>query len=78
VIHIVGGGCQNSLLCQLTADLSGLPVLSGPVEATAMSNLAVQARAARLLPADLDDLRRALRAGLDLQEYSSQTVRVRN
>lgn len=69
VIHIVGGGCQNALLCQLTAELSGRPVLAGPVEATAMGNLAIQARAARLLPADLDDLRRTLRIGLDLREY---------
>ena len=46
VVHIVGGGCQNALLCQLTADLSGRPVLAGPIEATALGNLAVQARAA--------------------------------
>jgi rhamnulokinase len=69
VIHIVGGGCQNALLCQLTADLSGLPVLAGPVEATAMGNLAVQARAAGLLPAALEDLRAELRRGLTLQPY---------
>ena len=46
VVHIVGGGCQNELLCQLTADLSGRPVLAGPVEATALGNVAVQARTA--------------------------------
>jgi rhamnulokinase len=70
VIHIVGGGCQNELLCQLTADLSGRPVLSGPVEATALGNVAVQARAAELLPASLDDLRVALRQGLELESYA--------
>jgi len=45
VIHVVGGGSQNELLCQRTADRSGLPVLAGPVEATAIGNVLVQARA---------------------------------
>ncbi len=70
VVHVVGGGSQNALLCQLTADLSGRRVLSGPVEATALGNLAVQARAAGLLPADLESLRATLRRGLDLQSYA--------
>ncbi len=69
VVHIVGGGCQNALLCQLTADLSGRPVLAGPIEATALGNLAVQARSAGVLPASLDELRTALRGGLDLARY---------
>lgn len=45
VIHIVGGGSQNDLHCQLTADHRGLPVLAGPVEATAAGNVLAQARA---------------------------------
>ena len=61
VIHLVGGGSRNELLCQLTADLSGRPVLAGPVEATAVGNLAVQARAAGLLGETLEEVRAAVR-----------------
>ena len=53
VVHVVGGGSQNHLLCQLTADALGLPVLAGPAEAAALGNALVQARA---LGADLPDL----------------------
>lgn len=56
-IHIVGGGARNALLCQATADRSGLPVLAGPVEATAIGNILVQARAVGLLAGDLETLR---------------------
>jgi len=46
VVHVIGGGARNELLCRLTADLLGRPVLAGPVEATALGNVLVQARAA--------------------------------
>jgi rhamnulokinase len=57
VIHLVGGGVNNPVLCQLVADEAGLPVIAGPVEATAIGNLVVQARAAGTLGGTLEDLR---------------------
>ncbi|MEU2205107.1 rhamnulokinase family protein [Microbacterium oleivorans] len=57
VIHVVGGGALNELLCQRTADRAGVPVLAGPVEATALGNILVQARAAGLVSGSLEALR---------------------
>jgi rhamnulokinase len=55
-IHVVGGGARNTLLCRFTADICGREVLAGPVEATALGNVLVQARAAGEL-GSLADLR---------------------
>jgi rhamnulokinase len=57
VVHVVGGGAQNTFLCQAIADRTGLPVLAGPVEATAIGNVLVQARTAGLVGPGLADLR---------------------
>ena len=56
-VHVVGGGAQNTLLCRLLADRLGLPVLAGPVEATALGNVLVQGRAHGALSGSLEDLR---------------------
>ena len=74
VIHIVGGGSQNTLLCQLIADAAGLPVVAGPVEATALGNLLVQARTHGALSGDLWDLRAQLRAAVTTARYSPQPL----
>jgi rhamnulokinase len=74
VVHIVGGGARNALLCQLTADACGVPVLAGPVEAAALGNVLVQARA---LGADLPDLtamRALIRQTQPLQRYEPVTA----
>ena len=69
VIHVVGGGSQNALLCQLTADAAGVPVLAGPVEATALGNVLVQARAHGTIPASLEAIRARLATVTRLQRY---------
>jgi rhamnulokinase len=56
-VHVVGGGSQNDLLCRLLARELGVPVVAGPVEATAIGNLLVQARGAGVLRGEIEDLR---------------------
>ncbi|TCL61522.1 rhamnulokinase [Hydrogenispora ethanolica] len=67
-IHMVGGGTKNELLCQLTADITGQPVLTGPIEATAIGNLLTQALALGKI-ADLEALRRIVRVSFPPRVY---------
>lgn len=69
VVHLVGGGARNALLCRLTANACGLPVVAGPVEATALGNVLVQARAAGDLSGSLEALRSLVRQTADLTTY---------
>ncbi|NUT72691.1 rhamnulokinase family protein [Pseudarthrobacter sp. C4D7] len=69
VVHVVGGGSQNALLCQLTADATGRPVVAGPVEATALGNIMVQARAAGAAAGGLAHLRGIIAAGTTLRRF---------
>lgn len=68
-IHVVGGGALNELLCQRTADRSGIPVLAGPVEATAIGNVLVQARAQGFANGDLESLRALVAAAFTPQRF---------
>jgi rhamnulokinase len=68
-VHIVGGGARNALLCQLTADACGLPVVAGPVEATALGNVLVQARALGAAPDDLGGMRQLVRRTQNLRRF---------
>lgn len=68
VIHIVGGGTQNKLLNQLTADVCNRTVLAGPVEATAIGNLLVQAMATGEVK-NLTELRTIVRNSFPIETY---------
>ncbi len=67
-IHIMGGGSQNTLLCQLTADATGRPVIAGPIEATAIGNLLAQALAHGWI-GSLAEMTEVVRASFPTQKY---------
>ncbi len=69
VVHIVGGGARNELMCQLTADATGLPVIAGPAEATCFGNVLVQARALGAVPGDLAGMRALIRSTQPLRSF---------
>ena len=67
-LHIIGGGTQNQLLCQMTADACGIEVITGPVEATALGNIGVQAMATGALDS-LEALRAMVTASTPMARY---------
>jgi rhamnulokinase len=71
VIHVVGGGSQNELLCQFAADACDRPVLAGPVEATAIGNVLVQAIGLGLLRT-LAEAREVVRQSFAVKTYTPQ------
>jgi rhamnulokinase len=71
-IHIIGGGSRNQLLNQLTADATGRTVIAGPVEATAIGNIVVQAIALGHL-ASLAEGRALVRRSFTLKTFEPQT-----
>lgn len=72
-LHIIGGGSQNGLLNQFTADALGIPVWAGPVEATAMGNILVQAMAAGEV-ADLAELREVVRRSVTPKVFKPNNI----
>ena len=68
-VHVVGGGARNELLCRLTADACGRPVEAGPVEAAALGNALVQARAHDVDLPTLADMRRLVRRSRTVHRY---------
>lgn len=73
-IHVVGGGALNELLCQRLADRSGRAVLAGPVEATAVGNLLVQARAAGSVQGDLESLRAFVARSFETRRHVPRAI----
>jgi rhamnulokinase len=73
-IHIVGGGTQNELLNQLTADATGRTVVAGPVEATAIGNILVQAIAVGAVK-DLSAARQVVRDSFPVKTYDPKNTR---
>jgi rhamnulokinase len=69
VVHLVGGGANNRLLCQLTADACGIPVVAGPVEAAAIGNALVQGRALGAIAGSRGEMRRLVAAHVQLERY---------
>jgi rhamnulokinase len=70
VVHVVGGGSQNRLLCQATADRSGRAVLAGPVEATALGNVLVQARSLGAVGGTLEEMRALIASTHELASFT--------
>lgn len=68
-VHIVGGGAANGLLCQATADASGLEVFAGPLEASGVGNLLMQMRASGLLSA-VETMRTLVAESFPVRHYA--------
>jgi rhamnulokinase len=73
-IHIIGGGVRNKLLCQYTANATALPVIAGPVEATAVGNIMVQALSAGCV-GSLDEMREVIGRSFEPEKYEPQNAK---
>ena len=68
ILHIVGGGCKNVMLCRFTANAVGRPVIAGPVEATAIGNIVCQLIALGQV-SGLDQAREIVKKSFPVSEY---------
>jgi rhamnulokinase len=73
VIHVVGGGTQNRQLCQATADACNRPVVAGPVEATAIGNILMQAVAAGDV-GSIAEAREIVRTSFAVEQYEPRNT----
>jgi rhamnulokinase len=73
VIHIIGGGSRNRLLNQFTADATGCQVIAGPVEATAIGNVLLQAIGLKQL-SSLEEGRALVRRSFDVASFEPQII----
>jgi rhamnulokinase len=70
-IHIIGGGANNELLCQFTSNSTGMQVLAGPTEATAIGNIMMQAKALGVVES-LEKMREMIKDSIEIKTYSPQ------
>ena len=70
-LHVIGGGTYNNYLMQMTANSLGMPVVTGPVEGTAMGNIMLQAKAAGIV-GNMFDMRRIIADSIDMKTYMPQ------
>jgi rhamnulokinase len=73
IIHIVGGGTQNELLNQMTADACARPAVAGPIEAAAIGNVLVQAMAVGRI-GSLAEAREIVRGNFNVKRYEPRDV----
>lgn len=72
-LHIIGGGSQNELLCQFAANATGIPVIGGPAEATAIGNILMQAKALGVVKS-LGEIREIVRNSFDVKTYNPENI----
>jgi rhamnulokinase len=72
-IHIIGGGCQNEMLNQMCADLTGCDILAGPIEATAIGNIAVQMITLEMVK-DMKEARSIIRDSFEIKTYKPNEI----
>jgi rhamnulokinase len=70
-LHVIGGGSKNAMLNQFTANALGIPVIAGPMEATAIGNVMIQAKAVGIY-ADIQAMRNSINDSVDLVEFTPE------